>query len=582
MRLGLPILLLALAATAVAAQNTPVVLITDDANDQAVTSGQLVVTPPDYDNVDLLEVAVQEADVDGNKTIQFLVTTSAAMTETQRITLRFGIEKGPTSLFESVATGKDYALVASPTTVTGATNATASTDGNVLTITVPLASLEATGGDLVANMTALSTDANTGQTTTTFDDSSASDNAPNTGAAAPYTFNRVAPQAVLRLASEGGSILTGNATFSGTAVTTEDQNADIRFDLRVFNDGTDPETVGLAVQGAPQTGVNVILSRAETTLLPGEDAAFNVVVRLANVLNNTSVDVVATGSAGGSARMTLAVQVNAPSATSARTPVPAALGFLTPAVESLGLDGPLGAYAELALLAVLVLLLVVLIFLLLFLRRGPWVRVQLNPRHAVVAPGSVAQFQVEFVGKGDDRSANARVEGEGWPAGLSVADRSAAVGETLPIQAPKGQGLPGVVRVEVPHEAEPKTRRKIHIEATPVVDGEEVPKRRGRATAIVQAGLSGDGAADLDRLDVHLVGLQHDPVRPAAGATVVTTATLRNAGSAPARMRVVLLLDGKSAREERVEIAPDSSVEVRLPWTATAGSTKVKVQAFLA
>lgn len=577
---------LVLASIPVTAQSTPTVLIVDAAGDQKVTAGQLVVQEPAYDNVDVLEASVLETVSNGTAAIQLMVTTGAEMTATQRISLRFGIERGPTSLIESTAGGKDFVLVASPTTVTGADSAIVEASGATLTVTVPLSSLGAVGGDLLANLTIQSTDSNTGQEATALDDSSATDLAPDTGSAPPYTFYRVPPAAKLTATATTGRIVLLNGTteaFTGTAATTTDANADVQFTVKVTNDGTDPETVTFTTGGSAGNNTEVKLSRPDATLLPGQSTNVTVTFRLNGASGTLSPTFIATGSEGGLAELTLAIQIPATAGTSEHTPVPEGLSFLTDLATKAGFVKAFGNYGELALLLAILLLVVVLIFLLMFLRGGAWVRIQVSPKHAVVAPGGVAQFQVNFSGKGGDRNARAQVRTEGWVSGLTVDDQTVQGDEGIQFNAPKNGDVAGVMRVQVPADAAPKSRHTVRLEAVPILeDGQELPKRRGLAKVVVQAGLDSTATEDYDSLDVHLDGIRHEPTRPAPGSTVTTTATLRNNGPAVARMRVVLMLDGQAAKEELVQLEPESTRDVRLQWTASAGSTRVKVQAFLA
>jgi hypothetical protein len=215
-----------------------------------------------------------------------------------------------------------------------------------------------------------------------------------------------------------------------------------------------------------------------------------------------------------------------------------------------------------------------------FLRKGAWVQVKITPKHAVVAPGGIARFEVGLRGKGEDRTAIAGVDGGEWPSGLQLGTHTARRGEGVALNVPK-DGTQGVLEVHVPSGVETKTRQTIEVEATPLQDGEAMPKRRGHAKVTVQAGLPSNNTEG-GELQVHLVNIQHDPARPVAGGTVLTTATLQNDGATSAHMRVVLMLDGKAVKEENIEIPAAGSRQVRLPWTATNGPTRVKVQAFLA
>jgi hypothetical protein len=137
----------------------------------------------------------------------------------------------------------------------------------------------------------------------------------------------------------------------------------------------------------------------------------------------------------------------------------------------------------------------------------------------------------------------------------------------------------GILRVQVPPDASGKDSETLELDVVPVDDeGGEHASHRARAKVTVQATPAGYASTR----DIQLVEVRHDPPSPRAGATVTTTATIRNAGSSPAALRVVLQLDGKAVAEDRAELGAHATRPVVLAWTAGVGKNQVKVQVFLA
>ena len=582
------LLVLALLAPATAQTGTgniaPIERITDPANDQEVTSSLPEGAPgrPTYASTDITTVSVGESA--GN--VLFVVKTSAAITDATNIVLHFGVEEGPLSLEGSTADGADFTVSAQGGVVTGVDNATVTSSAGETTITIPKIRLGAVGGDLIVDLAVDASEHDDGATQFPVDDSEGSDRAPDTDAAEPYMVDRIPPNAAISFVALGGILYDLNrtqiGTFSGAAATLTDPNGDVAYKLRITNDGTDSEDVNVTrATGLPQGVSSLDPSPQKATLLPGQSVNVTLELRFVAASGTVTAQVAAAGNRGSSATLPLTITIDAGTITTGsdgRQVTPAGLKFLTPAAEAVGFDGPFKDYAELAFLLACVLLLVILLFLLLFLRGGAWIKVRVSPKHAVVVPGGVARFEVAMSAKGGDRVARTLLQGA-WPAGLQFGGQRATSEQASDLSVAKS-GTSGVLEVHVPGTVEPKARQTIEIDATPIVDGETVTKRRGHAKVTVQAGLVSHGeGADLE---VHLTGIQHEPARPVPGSTVTTTATIQNDGASAAHMRVVLMLDGKAVREESIEIPPSGSRQVHLPWTATSGPTRVKVQAFLA
>lgn len=594
--------LLAAAAllTPAAAQGpaAPSLLLSDPAGDQAKTSGPLATSAPAFDNVDILEVTALEP---APGTLLLRVGTKAAASTTQNLTAAFLVAKGAESLPNSTASGLAYTLMLRAGAVSGIEGATVRADGTALEFTIPRLAIGAVGGDVLSNLTLSIEDFHPGAAPApvTQDDSRASDVAPDSGSSTPYTFQRPAKAAGLVLdvlrgrattgegvaCADGGDPCVATSDLPGASATVAALPARLQWELRITNEGLDPDTVALAAPALP--GIDVSVAPATIALAPGESANATLTVRIAQAANGTiRIPLSATSQLGGRETQELQIHVQVP-APAPREPVPGQLGFLTPVVSAVGLDGVLGVYAELAFLLLVLLLVVVAVYLLLFLVKTPWVRVRVTPRKAVVAPGGVAEFRVELEGrKKRPALARATLRTEGaWTSGLQVGRDGARPGESMDIPLEGGKDAvaqEAVVRVQVPYDAPAHDRQELEFDVVPVdADGGTHPKHGSRAKVTVEAAAPAVGKY-ASAHDIRLAEVVHDPPDPRPGAPVRTTATIHNDGPALARLRLVLQKDGKAVAEETVDLHPHGSRAVVLPWTAGVGRNLVKVQVFLA
>ncbi|MCA1819108.1 MAG: hypothetical protein LC620_03505 [Halobacteriales archaeon] len=516
-------------AVPVHAQTEAEPLVTDPTGDQQASNGQLVAQPPPWDNVDVLSISALQP---SPGLLVLALTTKAAATATENVTLNLTVARGPSSLPNSTTAGIGYSMLYHNGVLSGLPGASASAAGAVLSFSIPLSAIGAVGGDVVTDVRVEAEDFSPGAAPfpVTQDDSSAADSAPDSGTSVPFTLERppVAGGVTLAVAStsiQADPLAPLSAVPPTAEATVRTGNATVEFGIRVGNTALDADTVTLAA--APTAGARVSLSPSTLDLAAGGSGTATLRIAFDSPDNGTATFVVdATSLHGGKARLTLLVHVEVPGPPPAeRTPVPAALGFLTPLVTSVGLDDLFGDYAELVFLLFLVLVVVVAVYLLLFLVQTPWVRIRVSPRRAVVAPGGVAEFHVELEGgKKHPALARATLRTAGaWIAGLQVGRSAARPGESLDIPLESGkEALPqeAILRVQVPYDA--------------------------------------------------------------PGGTVRTTATIHNDGPVVAKLRVVLQKDGSSVAEERVDVPPHDVRTVVLAWTAGAGRNLVKVQIFLA
>lgn len=591
--------LLAATAPPAAGQGLSTIVLTDPAGDQGVTAGQLVVTAPEMGQVDILSLAAAAGDAN----LTLTLTTSAAVTATQTTTVSFKVERGPTSVDGSTASGETFTLsLTGATAVTGVEGATVAQTDTALALAMPLAAIGASGGDLVTTFTVATADTDEGSAPppVTQDNTAATDDAAGSPTPA-FSIPRSAIQTGLVVEIVGGSVHQRAAcrtsapclvfednAFTGDAAATSDGNATVRFDIKVTNTGTDADVVSLGIAQQPDAAT-ASLERTSINLLHGEASTVALTLALDDRgEGRLEVAVLATSTRGGAGSVQAKVDVDFPEPPPVvqRTPVPEQLGFLTPMATSLGLDGALGEYAELALLAFFILVAVAVVFLVMFVTRTPWVRVQVTPKKVIVAPGGTAEFRLTvaprrkrtFLARGTLRG-----EGGTWRAGLQIgkSERMPAgkpVDMALDAEAP--DLMAGTIRVQVPHDAANYERETVEVDIVPLDDkGGEHPAHRATAKVVVEAApQSGYASAR----DIQLAQVRHDPPAPRPGATVTTTATVHNAGGIVAALRVVLVLDGKPVIEERVEVPARGTSNVLLPWIAGAGKNQVKVQVFLA
>jgi hypothetical protein len=589
----LMVLLLAvsLGSPASAAVARTVVLATDPAGDQAVVGPQVPPNPaapaPTYRNVDITAVLASQATDVQPTSVSFFINFSAPPTARQSVVFGFALDRGPDSAPSSTASGATKTVTVTGTTVSGADGATASGQGSQLVLTLPYTSIGASPGDVLSQLSVTASDADGGPTgggplpdMVATDDSSGSDRAPDGGGAAPFTLQPPPFRSDLSAAVVGGEIQESNGTrsFAGGAVATRDGNATVRFDVRVANHARSADLVRLAAPGASPR-LQFTLPDA-VRVEAGGNATLPVTVRLRGAAPGTlSPSFEVAGSAGGdTAFATIVVQPPPPPGHRA---IPAALGFLTPLATGLGLDGPLGDYAELALLLVLVLLAVVLVFLALSATQTPWIRLEVQPRRVLAAPGGVAEFRIRLdKARRGVASAKAVLRRAAW----NSAFRFRGPTPEGTVQLDPANPAEGILRVEVPPGTPSLERETVEFDIVPLsADGAEMPRHRAHGHVTVQAlQPAGTDPRVPKARDIQLAAVRHEPPDPLPGGTVTTTATIHNDGSIPAVLRLVLLLDGKPVVEERVEVAARSTREVGLPWTAGAGKNQVKVQVFLA
>ncbi|MEK6975268.1 MAG: hypothetical protein AABY18_02885 [Candidatus Thermoplasmatota archaeon] len=341
----------------------------DAAGDQAVTRPGGPDLPPlipgvndeSFDDIDLVAAWFEQprtVDCVGENALDcpdlaLLVATTASWT-TGTLTATFRVERGPTSYAASTATGQTVTLTVTGTTVTGLPNATAAVGPDGLRIQVGIGRVGAVGGDLLTGLNLTTTRTDLGAVTdptVTQDDQTGTDAA---GPGANYTMARPTPTAGVDV----GVAQVGNKT--GNALTTQERGTyDVR--LRISNLGTDADAYTLAVSSDPPLKQPPVLSTVAIPL--AGDAQATVPISLAGMDPGTIRVTFTVTTTRGATDTAVAVFSFAPPA-SEREVVPAGLDFMTPAAESLGLDGAFGKYAELVLLALIVLLVILAIFLL--------------------------------------------------------------------------------------------------------------------------------------------------------------------------------------------------------------------------
>ena len=582
-RFGLALLCVGLLAPLMPAGHAaPVEWVRDPAGDQAVTPGQLVVQPPAFGQADLRTLTLDQPDM---ATLVLSVTTTAPPTATSAIAIGFRVVRGPTSLPGSTASGAPFNLTIQGGQATGVTGAQVATEGATQHVTLPLSAIGAVGGDLLSDLVAQASDRDEGNAPPPFsqDDSSATDRAPDTGAAEEYTLARPAQAGNIAIQVVGGTVGSArdpSASFTGsTASVTSGTGLTLAARVAVANSGLDPDTVTL--QG-PQGGAGV-----SATVPAGQTATVEVPLLSDATIpsGNHTYAISATSALGDSATASLLLVV-VPQPTppvEERVPVPAGLGFLSPMVTAMGLHKLFGDFAELAFLLFVALLAVLVGFLALSLARSPWVKARVTPSLAVAAPGGVAEFRIQLASaKARVDKARAVLKSAGtWTASLVRRGEPQPAGHV----ELRGEGSEGVLRVRVPPTARPKDRQSVEVDIVPVdADGTEHPERAQHAKVTVQASvpMSASGAGMVRGADIRLASVRHEPPRPLPGGAVSTTATIQNAAAVPAHLRVVLVVDGKPTSEDRVEVPAGGQVDATLPWTAGSGKNQVKVQVFLA
>lgn len=341
----------------------------DAAGDQTVTRPGNPQIPPvipgvndeAFDDIDLVAAWFEERTLDcvGEAELDcplltLMVKTTAGWT-TGTLTGNFTLRRGPTSYAHSNATasGTEIAFTVQGTTVSGIANSTADVGPDGLRIRFPIPRIGAVGGDVLTGLTLAATRTDVGTVTdpaVTQDDQTGSDSAGPGGA---YTMSR--PEQVARW---GVRVISINGV-NGTSITLSERLA-FPIVVEVTNLGTDRASYVLneRAEGEPMPDYRGFGDGGE--LDPFQSARHSL---------NASTE----GMDPGSARILFFVNGPDPLATATityaplaadREVVPAGLDFLTPAAESVGLDGAFGKYAELVLLALIVLLVILAIFLL--------------------------------------------------------------------------------------------------------------------------------------------------------------------------------------------------------------------------
>ncbi len=281
--------------------------VTDPRGDQTVTiSGGLAVLDPshDFNETDITAAWM----TDDNRTLRIHVATNEPIDDGNAsvvIQATFTINKGPNSLPNTTASGQSFeARVNSTLNTTGPANTTASIAGNVTTISIPFASINATGGDEVRSLVIETAGQHTGRVEVDeelddvdLDGETGRDRAPNSGSGATYTLSRPPIVPGLAFAVEGG-----------TTIITTDRNDEVVFAVNVTNTGTDIDTVTLRANGTAMA--NATVNPTTLNLNPGQKGRTFVTVSLDNAtLGSHEVVLNATSTRGGSLERTLNVTV---------------------------------------------------------------------------------------------------------------------------------------------------------------------------------------------------------------------------------------------------------------------------------
>jgi hypothetical protein len=584
------LLAVSLGAAAQAPALRSATLASDPSGDQAIVGPQVpnpAAPPPAYRNVDITAVLAVQA-TQSPTLVRLYVNFSAPPTARQAVEFQFIVAKGPDSAPGSTATGAAKTVTVTGTTVTGAEGATAGASGSQLFIDLPYTSIGAAPGDRIESLVVTASDRDGGPTgggplpdTVPTDDSSASDRAPDGGAAAPFTLQPPPFRSDLVATVQGGDVSDRNGTHAvvGGTFATRDGNATVEFDLVVANHAGAADAVRIGLLDPPLRAQATL--PAVFTVPAGGESSQRVLIQLQGAAPGTlTFRLQAKGLAGESTATATVVVL--PPLPPGHHAIPSALAFLTPLVTSLGLDDPLGNYAELAFLLFLVLVAVVTLFLALFLVQTPWLRVAVEPRRALAAPGGVAEFRIRLdKARRGVASAKAVLRRAPWASAFRFRGPVPAVGS---VQLDPANPAEGILRVEVPPGTPSLERETVEFDIVPLdADGAEMPRHRARSHVTVQALQPARTDPRVPKArDIQLAAVRHDPTDPLPGGTVTTHATIRNDGSGPSALRVVLLVDGHPVVEERIELAARATRDVALPWTAGAGKNQVKVQVFLA
>ena len=399
----------------------------------------------------------------------------------------------------------------------------------------------------------------------------------------------------------------------------EDRNASVVAHFRLTNSGSDVDRYNLsmlATELLTTAGINATFFPDNATLDPGAAQDVRVEAHLMNAaLGDHGLVLHATSERGAEAVAAVALTVldpepevaPEPEATNTTAPVNATVPvdtgrdpsigkgtFLQDAAEGLGLDGPFDEHAEWVLLALFLLLLILLLFLVYLLAGARWVKVKVTPRHATVAPGQTAEFQVEVRNRRRRfNDALAYFDGDtSWKTGVLLqGDRAprplTSVGDEAAFSLDAkgdGPGLSGTMRVQAPVSAEDGEKDSVTLNVVPVdEEGHRRLRKAGKARVTVRAedaAPAAPAAAPTGKPVIRMSRVTHEPTDPTPGERVMTTAVVENDGDATARLRVVLQLDGRDIEEEIVEVPPERARAVLFPWRAGSGSNKVRVQVY--
>lgn len=467
-----------------------------------------VVNPDTFDDIDLVSAWFQQGRSDcvgaapmTCPSVVLTVTTSAAWSG-GTLNATFQLQKGPTSYANSTAAGQTFSVLVQGTSVSGIPNATAAVTPAGLEVRIPLPRLGAVGGDQLTGLALATTRTNVGLVTdpsATQDDSTGTDEASGGRA---YTLLRPTPRAALDLsiAQTGGK--AGNA-----ATLTERTTVDVA--LRAYNVGTDPDQVTLTIASDPPLK-KAPAAPAAIDLPQGDVRTVTVPVSLEGMAEGTiRVTFTATSRNGATDDAVAVLVLDLPDAP--REVKPAGLDFLSPAAESMGLDGAFGSYAELALLSLIVLAVILAVFLLVAL--APSRLVGTSAAEAPPLPEGAA-------GSGDQ--APAALAPTRAPSPVPAPARPPAAAPPVPPADPAAATVAGALKIEsVTHAPEAPE------EGAPVTT--EVVLRNPGPTRQVRVVLSRDGA-DVDEKPVTL---------PARATKTVRLSWAAGAGENRVKVRVL-------------------------------------------
>ncbi len=621
-RRSLTLLLVLFLVPAVTAGSATEPELVDPADDHAVTracspaggpcdtaAGGAATKSPE---ADLLAVWVSESN-DTHYVVS--VQTAAAGGADTEITLTYNVTRTNNSFPASVPnhtisfTAKGLTSTDAPANTTFVRNAT---DDKILEVHLTRADTNAVGGDSITHMIASSKAVKTGQATVPVVSWTDTTTDTTSGLSTPYNLTRPAKVGNISLIITGGSLTESNngtetiTSFSGGNITldqTSNGTANLTFTLTVTNNGLDNDTLVLSIldaSGLASSRVTAVVAPSSVATVPGQTVPAVMTVMLNSAAaGDHAIFVQATSVLGGYAFGTANIAIPAapvppvvePPVVEPPAPEPteekrklavAGLGFLTPAAEALGLIGPFGEYAELVLLAIILLLVVLVVFLVIFLATRGSVRVRIEPRKMVIAPGQTAEFRVEIKNrKGDELDALASFEGDPeWTTSLSFSGRemtAAGTDAAMRLGGKKDQDgvRHGILKVTAPEAADDRESDRVTVNVAPLRDdGSRLKTQRTqiRVQAHSEAPLAGD---------IRLAGVEHDPAHPEAGQVVETTARIENDSEEETmRLRVVLNVDGEDLQEQPLTLPPQQARAVVFTWQVPAGSSKVRVRIF--